>query len=143
MLYDPSNPFQVKEAEMRLRQFIDNRKVFELTDASRRSLNQNAYLHTLIGIVAMEYGTSLDYAKEWYYKRLCNADVYVRERADKFLGKVSYVRSSKELSKEEMSASIDRFKTWARSEYINMPEPGDRELLDRANVEISRCKYMY
>ena len=51
--------------------------VVELTEKTFRSPNQNRYLHLLIGVVAMDTGVGLEYAKREYFKKLVNRDIFV------------------------------------------------------------------
>ena len=116
----------------------------ELTEMSARSLSQNAYLHVLIGIVAMESGVSMEYAKRQYFKLLANRTLFVRVKHDNLLGEdVEMLRSSASLSTEEMTQAIDRFKTWAASNDIILPNSQDRELCKQAEVEISKWQRQY
>ena len=48
------------------------------------------------------------------------------------------LRSSADLTKEEMSMAIDRFKTWGRLQGWAMPDPGDTEILRQLEIEMSR-----
>ena len=60
---------------------------------------------------ALEYGYTLDEVKTHFYKVTVNPDIYIRERVDKFSGEIyKYVRSSAELTSDEMSKSIEAFR---------------------------------
>ena len=60
---------------------------------------------------ALEYGYTLDEVKTHFYKIVVNPDLFVRERVDKFSGEIyKYVRSSAELTSDEMSKSIEAFR---------------------------------
>lgn len=50
------------------------------------------------------------------------------------------LRSSKDLTKEEMSTAIDRFKRWASEQGIYIPEPEDTERLREIEVEMGRMQ---
>lgn len=116
MTYDSSNPLQAQQAADRVTWLIENRRTFSITEKTPRTIRQNSYLHLLIGLSAMEYGVSLDYAKTMYFKRLVNRDLFVQVVEDEHLGKSEFILSSKSLSKEDMSRAIDRFKQWMRDE---------------------------
>ena len=59
------------------------------------------------------------------------------------LGRITVLRSSRDLNKEEMSLSIDRFRRFAEENGIYIPEPGDEELLAQLEYEIDKArKYM-
>ena len=95
---------------------LEKRKVVELTEKTGRSLKQNSYLFLILNIFAMEYGESVEFVKQRFFKELCNPDLFVRTKSDKLLGEITYLRSSADLSKEEMVTAIDRFKIWASKE---------------------------
>lgn len=132
--------FQRKAFLSRVDNLLERGAVVELSEKTFRSRNQNSYLHLLIGVVAMETGSTLDYCKEWYFKRLCNRDLFVTTKEDKFAGQVEVIRSSADLTKEEMSMAIDRFKRWGAENGIYMPAPGDESLLREIAIEMGRYK---
>ena len=140
MQYDLTTDFQRKAFLSRVDNLLERGAVVELSEKTFRSRNQNSYLHLLIGVVAMETGSTLDYCKEWYFKRLCNRDLFVTTKEDKFAGQVEVIRSSADLTKEEMSMAIDRFKRWGAENGIYMPAPGDESLLREIAIEMGRYK---
>ena len=140
MQYDLANDLQRQTFITRCKALLDKGVVVDLAERSFRSRNQNSYLHLIIGVVAMETGTTVAYAKEWYFKRLCNKDLFVTTRADRYAGQVELVRSSADLTQEEMSMAIDRFKRWGSENGIYMPSPGDESLLREIAIEMGRNK---
>lgn len=140
MQYDLTSDFQRKAFLSRVDNLLEKGVVVELSEKTFRSKSQNSYLHLLIGVVAMETGNTLDYAKEMYFKRLCNKDLFVSTRADKYAGQIEVIRSSADLTKEEMSMAIDRFKRWGSENGIYMPNPGDESLLREIAIEMGRNK---
>lgn len=95
---------------------LEKRKVVELTEKTGRSLKQNSYLFLILNIFAMEYGESVEFVKQRFFKEMCNPEIFVRAKSDKLLGEITYLRSSADLSKDEMVTAIDRFKIWASKE---------------------------
>ena len=95
---------------------LEKRKVVELTEKTGRSLKQNSYLFLILNIFAMEYGESVEFVKQRFFKELCNPEIFVRTKSDKLLGEITYLRSSADLTKDEMITAIDRFKIWASKE---------------------------
>ena len=138
MQYDLSMEFQRNAFLFRVNKLMERRAVVELTEKAFRSKSQNNYLHLLIGVVAMETGNTLEYCKEWYFKRLCNKDLFITTREDKFAGEVEVIRSSADLTQEEMSIAIDRFKRWGAENGIYLPNPGDESLLQEIAIEMGR-----
>lgn len=144
MLYDLSNELSRKQFSVRVKHLWKKRAgIVELTDKSRRSLNQNSYLHAILGVLALETGNSLEVVKREIYKKRINPDLYVRMKADPVLGEVETIRSSRDLTKEEFSLSIDRYKKFCSENGIYIPEPGDEELLRQIELEMARAqKYL-
>ena len=114
--------------------------VVELTEKTFRSPNQNRYLHLLIGIIAMETGVGLEYAKREYFKKLVNKDLFVIKKSDRFAGEIEDLRSSADLTIEEMSMAIDRFKRWGYENGFYMPSPEDTDRLRDIEIEMGRLK---
>lgn len=140
MTYDLSNGFQRKAFLARCEDCLEKASVVELSSKAFRSRNQNSYLHLLIGAVAMETGETIAYVKDTYFKRLCNRDLFCVERKDRYCGDVTVIRSTKDLTKEEMSMAIDRFKKWGAENGIYLPNPGDESLLRYLEIEMCRNK---
>ena len=114
--------------------------VVELTEKTFRSPNQNRYLHLLIGVVAMDTGVGLEYAKREYFKKLVNKDLFVIKKSDRFAGEIEDLRSSADLTIEEMSMAIDRFKRWGYENGFYMPSPEDTDRLRDIEIEMGRLK---
>lgn len=140
MQFDLSTDFQRKAFLSRVDLLLEKGAVVEMTERTFRTKNQNNYLHLLIGVVAMDTGNTLAFTKDVYFKRLVNPDIFCVEKEDRIMGKVSVLRSSAELTKEEMSTAIDRFKRWGAENGIYMPNPGDESLLREIAIEMGRNK---
>lgn len=140
MTYDLTSQLDRERFASRVRYLLDKGAAVELTEKVQRSLNQNNYLHAIIGAVAMETGTTLAYAKEFYFKRIANADLFVRDVDDPYAGRVQVLRSSADLTKEEMSIAIDRFKQWAAEQGMYLPEPEDEAVLAMLQVEMGKVR---
>lgn len=142
MIYNLSNPLDVQNAKTRLELLVKRGCVVELTEKKRkRSLSQNAYLHLLLGYFASQTGNTLEWVKQQYYKKLCNPDLFIAEREDRFLGRMRYVRSSADLRTDEMNLSIERFRNFSSSECgIYLPAPNEKDLCIYAQQEIERYK---
>ena len=127
----------------KVRHLWDTGTIVELTDKRRRSLQQNRFLHICIGVVAMETGNSLEVIKQEIYKKRVNPDLFVEEKDDPTFGRITTLRSSRDLNKEEMSLSIDRFRKFAEENGIYIPSPDEEALLAQLEYEIDRArKYM-
>ena len=140
MLYDLSSDFQRKAFQARVDNLMEKNAVVEMTEKAFRSPNQNRYLHLLIGVVAIETGNTLEDAKKWYFKETCNPDLFHVQHRDKMGNCIDHIRSTAELTKEEMSTAIDRFKRWGAENGIYMPNPDDASLLKAIEIEMGRMK---
>lgn len=142
MLFDLSNPYDCERAKTRLQSLIDKHSPsVELTERKQRSDPQNRYLHVCIGIVAMETGNTLDYVKRHYFKAHCNADLFVTGRYDTRLQQnVRTLKSSRDLSTEDMTTAIERFRNWAATEGWYIPTPEEEYMIRQAEIEINRRK---
>ncbi len=146
MVYNLSNPLDVQNAKTRLELLVKRGCIIELTEKKqKRTLNQNAYLHLLLGYFASQTGNTLEWVKQQYYKKLCNPDLFIGEREDLFLGRVKYVRSSADLRTDEMNLSIERFRNWSAAEAgIYLPEATSEAEIAALQVEVERYKtYLY
>lgn len=138
MTYDLSNDFDLRKAEARLTALIGKRAVIELAEKAKRSRNQNRYAHALIGAIAMETGNTLAFTKEQYFKRLVNPELFTETKDDPLAGKVTYLRSSADLTKEEMTLAIDRFRNWAAQLGYYLPAPGDEDMIRQIEFEMGK-----
>ncbi len=139
-LYDTSNPLDKANFMLRAKKLAESGKIVELAEKKpKRSLNQNAYCHLAISYFASQYGCTLEWAKAQYFKKLVNPDLFIREKEDKFLGKVKYLRSSADLDVTEMSLAIDRWRNWCSMEAsIYIPNVDDYYSIQLMEVEIKK-----
>ena len=140
MQYNLSSDLDQERFVNRANALLQKGVIVELTEKTFRSPNQNRYLHLLIGVVAMDTGVGLEYAKREYFKRLVNKDLFVIKKSDRFAGEIEDLRSSADLTIEEMSMAIDRFKRWGAENGFYMPNPEDTALLKEIEVEMGRLK---
>ena len=140
MQYDLTSDFQRKAFLARVDILLERGAVVEMSEKTFRSRGQNNYLHLLIGVVAMETGNTMEDVKREYFKDLVNPDIFRSYRTDNRGNTIRVYRSSAEVSKEEMSIAIDRFKRWGSQNGIYMPNPGDESLLREIAIEMGRNK---
>jgi hypothetical protein len=128
-LYDTSNPLQKEQFKARSAKLAESGKVVELTEKKpKRSLQSNKYLHVILGY--FETGNTLEWVKQQYYKKLVNPSIFIRERDDKYLGRIKILRSSADLDSGEMATSITRFRNWASAECgIYLPSSEEDRLI--------------
>lgn len=132
MIYDLKK--ESERADVRYEYLKKKGAVVELTEKTNRSLNQNNYLYLLFGIFAIEYGARIQFVKDEFFKKIVNPNIFVTRRNDKILGDVIELRSSADLSVEEMRTAIDRFKIWSMQEAgIFLPDSFTKE--ERYEIE--------
>ena len=94
-----------------------------LIDESNRTLNQNKYIHVLCRILAADIGVTEQYAKQVYFKSLANPQLFVTVSKDPLTGEmVKTIRSTCDLTIEEMRKAIDGFRRWAAENGYTLPE---------------------
>ena len=140
MLYNLSNPLDRERFAAKANALLQKGSVTELTEKTLRTHNQNSYLHLIIGVVAMDVGVTLEYAKREYFKKLVNGDLFIRKEQDRFSGEIEVIRSSADLTIEEMSLAIDRFKRWGAENGFYLPSPEDKDMLKYIEIEMGRMR---
>ncbi len=143
MKYNLKESISRDRFDRRCKQLIDKGCLVELTEKKPpRSNQQNAYLHLVIGLFAMEYGETIHYAKHNFFKLTVNRDIFISERVNRKTGECrEYIRSTTELDTKEMTEAIDRFRTWSSKEVgIYLPAPNETEYLKQIMVEMELQK---
>ena len=142
MIYDTSNPLDKANFMLRAKKLAEKGVIVDLTEKKpRRSLPQNKYLHVILAYFGAQTGNTLEWVKQQYYKKLVNPDLFIREKEDKYLGKIKVLRSSADLDTAEMSLSIERFRNWAAQEAgIYIPSADEAILIQQMEIEIERNK---
>ena len=132
MIYDLTSKVQQERAKKRLDYLIEKKKKIEITQKNhKRTLSQNNYLHLIIDYFAVQIGLTRNEAKQYY--KMLSEDYYYYEK-DGF----TYVRSSKDLDKNKMMITIDRFVNHAAANGIDLPASDDVQYIDEARNEIER-----
>lgn len=142
MIYNLSSPLDKANFLLRAKKLADSGVIVDLTEKKpRRSLPQNKYLHVILAYFGTQTGNTLEWVKQQYYKKLVNPDLFIREKEDKYLGKIKVLRSSADLDTSEMSLSVERFRNWAAQEAgIYIPSADEAILVQQMEIEIERNK---
>lgn len=140
MIFNLGNPFEREQfKEYCNRQYKKGGIVEVKRIQKKRTLAQNAYLHLLLGYFASEFGYSLDEVKFDIYKKKCNNDIFIRKRKNKRGEEVSYVRSSTDLDRVEMTTSIERFRNYSSAVCgLYLPAANENEALVAAMQQVER-----
>ena len=142
MIYDLSNDYDVQKFKEKARQLISEHAVTELTrKTTKRTLAQNSYLHVLLGYFASEFGYTLEEVKHDIFKKKCNPDLFLHKRKNKRGFMVTYVRSSRELDKAQMTTAIERFRNYSSAVCgLYLPEPNEHRALIFAQQQVEQYK---
>ena len=142
MIYNLSNDFDKQRFKVRCNALYKQGGVVDLTaKKEQRTIPQNRYLHLILGWFAIETGNTLGFVKQEYFKRHINPDLCVVEIDDKHLGKVSVLRSSRDLNTAEMTTAIERFRNWSSAEAgVYLPSPDEQAFLQSIEIEMLRQK---
>lgn len=142
MRYDLANPMQSEQARSRLALLTKRGAVVEITEKKQRSLSQNAYLHVCLGYFGLQVGEQLEIVKRQYYKIHCNPDLFIREKTDAVLHqRVRYLRTSSDLTREEMTLSIERFRNFASGEAgVYIPTADEHAFIRQMEEEVERAR---
>lgn len=142
MIYNLSNDFDKQRFKVRCNALYKQGGVVDLTaKKEQRTIPQNRYLHLILGWFAIETGNTLGFVKQEYFKRHINPDLFVVEIDDKHLGKVSVLRSSRDLNTAEMTTAIERFRNWSSAEAgVYLPSPDEQASLQSIEIEMLRQK---
>lgn len=100
----------------------------------RRSLNQNSYLHLLIGAFGAHFGYTLEEAK-YIYKEI-SKDIYQYQKKGR-----TFMRSSADLTKEEMAKSINAFMQKSDEAGYPLPLAENTEWLMSLENAMEQAKY--
>ncbi len=134
MIFDLSSQQELAKAREYLNQVARLGKKVDITrKAEHRSLSQNNYLYLILAYFGTETGYTAEEAKT-LYKRL-NSNLYVYEKnGSKFL------KSSADLSKEDMMITIDKFIAYSEQQGIPLPKADNQDFLDLARNSVEAHK---
>lgn len=143
MLYDCKNQLDKNNFLDRANMLARREDLVELRTRRQRSLSQNSYLHCLFEYFGSQYGETAEYVKEKYFKLLVNEKFFVVGKSiDRFTGETRWaLRSTTDLTTEEMSVCIDRFRNWSsKVAGIYLPTAEEGSLLRQCEIEVSKAQ---
>lgn len=141
MLYDLNNEYHREQAKARFEKLMSKRCVIDITEKTNRTLPQNRYLHACLGCVALHLGEKLEDVKRFIFKIKVNPDIFIEEKHIKGVGLVKKLRSSADISKDEMITAIERLRNWAsQEEGIYIPSSDEHLLIQQMEIEYERTK---
>lgn len=141
MIFNLKNPYEKDKFKDYIIKLYEQESVVEVKKKHpNRTLAQNRYFYLLLGWFSCETGYSVDEVKIDIFKRLCNKDLFIRNRTNKKGEDVSYLRSSAELTTGEMTTAIERFRNYSAAQGIYLPSPNENDFLLYIEQELERNK---
>ena len=144
MIFDTSNFVERQKCINYFNKLLESKKTIELIDKQFRTTDQNSYLHAIIAYLALNKGYTADYTKLHFYKLEANKELFpkVKESINFVTGEIENVyRSSKDLTKDEMTLSIERFRNWsAQVADCYLPSSDEHLHLKQIQIEINQNK---
>jgi len=142
MIYDLRSPYDKQKFKEKVNMLFDEGAVVEVIKKNpKRSLQQNAYLHVLLGYFASEFGYTLEEVKYDIFKRKCNKDLFEHQRLNKRGVMTTYIRSSAELDTAQMTTAIERFRNYSAAVCgLYLPEPHEHEAILFAQKQMELYK---
>lgn len=141
MIFDLSNEYEVPKFRERVEALIRSGVLVELKQKKGiRTSQQNKYLHLILGWFACEYGCSLEEVKVDFFKRGVNAETFTKEIENRQGQMIKVLRSSSELSVDEMTLCIERFRNWSAAQGIYLPSANEGDFLNHIMKEMERNK---
>ena len=144
MIYNLKNPIELSKFKERNDKLVKSGATVELTEKKpNRTLPQNNYLHLILTYFAITYGYTLEETKKDYFKILCNKDLFVVEKYHEMIGKYISLRSSADLTTEEMTLAINRFKNYSAENGLPLPNSEDWHFLNHIrNLEKENAEWL-
>jgi hypothetical protein len=91
-------------------------------------------MHLIIGWFGLEFGYEMDEAKMIF--KLLNKDIFMYKK-----GVFDFVKSSADITSEEMTKSIDKFRDYSNDLGLYLPEPSDINYLKTIQIELKNKNY--
>lgn len=133
MYFDLTNDAQRSQFREIVERMLQRGTIVRLTDEKPRTLEQNSFYQLLVTYFASRTGINPAFVRDVLIKcRIC-PDIFIRD---------GRVRSSADLTSDEMRTVISRFQFWASTEAgVELPDSDDYRLVINALriVEEDRC----
>lgn len=139
MIYKTTNLHHRQRAIERFKSLLDKKATIELIEKKpKRTIKQNRYLHLILGWFAYEYGESIEYVKQVFFKQIVNPKIFKTEFVNKKTGEVrDDYRSTASLDTRELTIAIEKFRDYSSLEAgIYLPSPDEKEFIEFAEIEL-------
>lgn len=141
MIYNLANDLEERTFALRVQRLTRQKAMVELTEKRPRSLRQNAYCHLAIAYFALQIGLPPAEVKDAYFKTHCSPDIFIRTRFDPILHtQRTYLRSTAQVTAQEMTTAIDRFMQFAAEQGIYIAPPDQHIALLHMQHDVEQAK---
>lgn len=141
MIYNLANDLEERNFALRVERLTRQKAMVELTEKRPRSLRQNAYCHLAIAYFALQIGLPPAEVKDAYFKTHCSPDIFIRTRFDPILHtQRTYMRSTAQVTAQEMTTAIDRFLQFAAEQGIYIAPPDQHIALLHMQHDVEQAK---
>jgi hypothetical protein len=127
MKYDTSISEEAVLASTQLRKLLEKQAVVEIKEVRKgRTRKQNAYLHLLLADFGMQFGYTVEEAKQLF--KALSPDIFKYERDSK-LGALVFWLSTADVDTKQMSDAIEKFKNYSALAGHKLPDATDEAWL--------------
>lgn len=139
MIFKTEIPIQRQQAIERFEYLIKNKKRIELIEKKpKRTINQNKYLHLLLGIFGLHFGYTLEEVKQYIFKKVVNPEIFYEGDKEYYGTKVDKWRSTADLDKGELTICIERFRNFSNDLGYYLASPQEHAELQHYENELSK-----
>jgi len=137
MFFDSSIPLDKNRAIERLNFLIKKGKSFDIkVKTQKRSISQNRYLHLILNWFGIEFGYELTEVKQSIFKEHVNSETFYKGEKEGIVN-LSRWRSTANLSTQELTIAIDRFRDFSAKQGCYLPEPNDMASINEMERQLS------
>lgn len=139
--YDLTDSEQVESLKLMIAEFQLHGKEVELKVLrKKRTLNQNNYLHLLLGYIGVERGYTIEEVK-CLFKEM-NHDIFYYMKDTKDGEDIhTFIRSTRDISKADMAKAIDRLHKVSAENGLQLPPATDKGWLNEIEKAIEQSNH--
>ena len=135
MKYNLANKQEKSDAFSYFMKLANKKSLIEVKKINPvRTINQNNYLHLIIGYFGLHFGYTIEEAKA-IYKEI-NSGIYAYTKKGR-----TFYRSSTDLTVDEMSQTIDTFRQKSKEQGCELPLATNSEWLRSIENSIEQSGY--
>ena len=136
MKYNLQNKESAQSAVVYLNNLIERGVKIEIKQLrNKRTITQNRYLHIILSWWGLEFGYTLEEAKQ-EFKRINKSFYYYTKNNN------TYTKSTSNVSTKELSTHIETFRNWSAKNGFYIPSPYEKQHLMQMQNEIQNFQYL-